>query len=230
MSDTGSPCIVITGAAGALGRAVARRFAAGGARLALLDRDEATLATLFPEAALRLAVDITDAAGVERAAQRIAQGLGPVDALVHVAGGFEMGEPVHALSRESWLRMMDLNAWSFACVTRAFVPLLRARPGASVVAVSAASATAGAARMGAYVASKAALQRLVEALAQELRGDAIRVNSVAPTILDTPANRAAMPDADRSAWVDTAAAAETIAFLASPASATLNGQHLRLGA
>lgn len=229
MSDNPAPCIVITGAAGALGRAVVRRFASAGARLVLLDRDEAVLAAAFPEAALRLALDVTDAADVARAAERIAREVGAVDTLVHVAGGFEMGEPVHALSRDSWLRLMDLNAWSFACLAHAVVPLMRGRPGASVVAVSAASAGAGAARMGAYVASKAALQRLVEALAQELRADGIRVNSVAPTILDTPANRAAMPDADRSAWVDTAAAAETIAFLASPAAATLSGQHLKLG-
>jgi NAD(P)-dependent dehydrogenase (short-subunit alcohol dehydrogenase family) len=226
---TTSRCVVITGAAGALGRAVTQRFASDGARVALLDRDAATLASLFPDAALRLSADITDSASVDSAAREVAQALGAVDALVHVAGGFEMGESVHGLSRAAWDRMMNLNAWSFACVAHAFVPLMRGRPGASLVAVSAASAAAGVAQTGAYVASKAALQRLVESLAQELRGEGVRVNSVAPTILDTPANRAAMPAAERSAWVDTARAADAIAFLASPAGATLNGQHLRLG-
>jgi NAD(P)-dependent dehydrogenase (short-subunit alcohol dehydrogenase family) len=96
--------------------------------------------------------------------------------------------------------------------------------------VSAAAAGGGQALKGAYIASKSALQRLVESLAQEVAGSGIRVNSVAPTTLDTPANRAAMPDADRAAWVSTAAAAEAIAFLATRSGEAVQGQHLRLGA
>ncbi len=206
--------VLITGAAGALGRAVAQRFERDGAQLVLVDRDE---------------VDITDEAAVAAMVQGVIAELGRIDALVHVAGGFEMGEGVAAISRESWMRMMDLNAWSFVALAKACVPAMQRQGGGRIVAVSAAAASGGQALKGAYIASKSALQRLVETLAAELAGSGIAVNSVAPTTLDTPANRAAMPDADRSGWVSLEAAADAIAFLATPAGAAVHGQHLKLG-
>lgn len=223
-----TPVVLITGAAGALGRAVAQRLDRDGARLVLFDRDAAALKPHFPQA-LAEAVDITDEAAVAAAVQRALESLGRLDALVHVAGGFEMGETVDALSRASWDRMMALNAWSFVALAKACVPAMKRQGGGSVVAVTAAAATGGQARKGAYIAAKSALQRLVETQAAEHAGSGIRVNSVAPTTLDTPANRATMPDADRSAWVSLESAAEAIAFLATPAGAAVNGQHLRLG-
>lgn len=228
MSST-PPVVLITGAAGALGRAVAQRFAADGARLALLDRDAAVLKQLFPQAAFAEAVDITDEAAVAACVQRVLAALGRLDAVVHVAGGFEMGETVDALSRASWERMMALNTWSFVALAKACVPAMKRQGGGSIVAVSAAAAGGGQALKGAYIASKSALQRLVETLAAELAGSGVRVNSVAPTTLDTPANRAAMPDVDRSGWVSLESAADAIAFLATPAGAAVHGQHLRLG-
>jgi len=229
MSST-TPVILITGAAGALGRAVAQRFAADAARLALLDRDPAVLKQMFPQAAFADAVDITDEAAVAATVQRAVAALGRIDALVHVAGGIEMGEGVAAMTRASWDRMLSLNAWSFVALATPVVAQMQRQGGGSIVAVSAAAAGGGQALKGAYIASKSALQRLVESLAAELTGSAIRVNSVAPTTLDTPANRAAMPDADRSAWVSTASAADAIAFLATGAGAAVHGQHLKLGA
>lgn len=235
MSTQTQRSIVVTGAAGALGRAVVQCFLAQGARLALIDRDEAQLREAFAGAAdapphLLLAADVTSEAGMADAAARIAQQFGHVDAVVHVAGGFEMGEPVHGLSRAAWDRMMNLNAWSFVVVGKAFVPAMLREGRGKVVAVSARSAQSGLATMAAYCASKSALQRLVEALSQEVRSAGINVNSVAPTIMDTPANRQAMPDADRSAWVSTEVAAQAIAFLCSDAAAAVHGQHVVLGA
>ena len=219
---------VVTGATGALGQAVAARLGRDHA-LVLLARH----AGAAPPGGLSLAADVTSDDAMAEAARQIAARFGRIDALVHVAGGFEMGEPVHGLSRASWDRLMALNAWSFATVTRHLLPLMAAVTGGGtggrVVAVSAAGAAHGAAHQGAYAASEAALQRLVESLAAERRADGIRVNSVAPTVLDTPDNRAAMPDADRAAWVPLDAAADAIAFLAGDASRAVNGQHLTLG-
>lgn len=224
--------VVITGAAGALGSAVVARFAAERAQLALLGHDanklRAQIGNLAPDALL-LAADVTDQESVSAAMQQVVARFGTVDVLVHVAGGFEMGEPVHTLSRAAWQRMLDLNAWSLVTVTRDVVPLMQRQKRGSIVAVSSRAADAGGAQMGAYAASKSALQRLVESLSQELRGDGINVNSIAPSTLDTPQNRRAMPNADFGSWVSTERAAAAIAYLTSDAGSVIHGQHLALG-
>jgi NAD(P)-dependent dehydrogenase (short-subunit alcohol dehydrogenase family) len=225
--------VVITGAAGSLGQAVASRFAGEGARLALIDRDLQHLQSVFahPDAdsgMLLFEADVTSEASMGKIAQDILGTFGAVDVLVHVAGGFEMGDPTHAINRESWMRMMDLNAWSLVAVTRHFMPAMLARHSGKVIAVSARGASAGAAAMGAYCASKSALQRLVESLSREVRGAGINVNSIAPGILDTPANRRDMPAADPSVWVSTGVAARVVAFLASDGAQAIHGQHVVL--
>ena len=230
-----APTVVLTGAAGALGQAVARHFAGAGARLALIDRDAGRLASVLPELArdgrhLLVTADVTSEADMRAASVRIIAAMQRIDVLVHVAGGFEMGEPTHALSRASWERMMDLNAWSFVAVTRDLVPHMVSNGSGRVIAVSARAAERGQAAMGAYCAAKSALQRLVEALDREVGPQGVSVNSIAPTIMDTPANRRAMPQADRSTWVPTAMAARTIGFLASEAGGWVHGQHLVVGA
>jgi NAD(P)-dependent dehydrogenase (short-subunit alcohol dehydrogenase family) len=224
--------VVLTGAAGALGRAVAQHFLDQGARLALLDHHIEKLTKEFPgldnERHLLIACDVTSASSLAQAATQVLAAFQRVDTLVHIAGGFEMSTPVHALDRVDWDRMMNLNAWSFVAVGRAFVPSMLEHKRGSIVAVTAATASRGLASMSAYCASKSALQRLVESMAAELSPSGVRVNSVAPTVLDTPANRQAMPDASPDGWVSTAVAAQTIGFLASPAAAALHGQHLLL--
>jgi NAD(P)-dependent dehydrogenase (short-subunit alcohol dehydrogenase family) len=233
-NSANSRTVVVTGAAGALGQAVARYFLDDGARLALIDRDAAHLRTVFPalvdDARHGLfAADVTSEAGMHTVVESIVDRFGRVDVLVHVAGGFEMGEPVHGLTRASWERMMDLNAWSFVTATRDLIPHMLQHGKGRVIAVSARAAERGQANMAAYGASKSALQRLVEALSGEVAARGISVNSIAPTIMDTPANRRAMPDADRSAWVPTAMAARAIGFLASEEGGWVHGQHLVVG-
>jgi NAD(P)-dependent dehydrogenase (short-subunit alcohol dehydrogenase family) len=235
MMDTHTPRhVVVTGAAGALGRAVVQHFLDQGARVAMLDHRMEHLVSSFPgldnSQHLLLEADVTSMDAMVGVAGRILAAFKHVDALVHIAGGFEMGEEVHALSRPAWDRMMNLNAWSFVAVSQALVPSMIERKAGSVIAVTAKSAARGAGRMAAYIASKSALQRLVEASAAELAPHGINVNSVAPSVLDTPANRQAMPDAKPEGWVSTAVAAQTIGFLASPAAAALHGQHLTLDA
>lgn len=226
--------VVVTGAAGALGGAVSRYFLDQGARLALIDRSEAALQGAFPGLDLTrhllVEADVTSAPGMSAQAARIVGEFGYVDTLVHVAGGFEMGETVQTLSRETWDRMMDLNAWSFVAVAQSVLPTMIERKSGSVIAISAQSAARGLAQMAAYCASKSALQRLVESMAAELAPLGIHVNTIAPNVLDTPANRRAMPDVDSRSWVPTALAAQVIGFLASPQGAVLHGQHLALNA
>lgn len=222
---------MITGAAGALGRAAVATFRAEGAHLLLVDRELALLYDAFPDLVgddhhVLSAGDVTDIASMQSAAMSAVDAFGRVDALVHIAGGFEMGESVHQLSRESWQRMMDLNAWSFAACTHAVVPHMLAAGRGAIVAVSARSAAQGVAQMGAYVASKSALQRLVETLSAEVREKGIAVNSVAPSIIDTAANRAAMPGADSARWVSPHTLAELLRFLCSEAASAIHGQHL----
>ena len=224
--------VVLTGAAGALGRAVAQHFLDQGARLALLDHHAEKLAETFPgldnSQHLLIACDVTSVAAMQEASAQVLKVFQRVDTLVHIAGGFEMGASVHELERASWDRMMNLNAWSFVAVSQSFVPSMIAHQGGSVIAVTAATASRGVAAMSAYTASKSALQRLVESMAAELSPHGIRVNSIAPTVMDTPANRHAMPDANPADWVSTAVAAQTIGYLASPAAAALHGRHLTL--
>lgn len=223
--------VMITGAAGALGRAAVAAFLGEGAHLLLVDRELALLYDAFPDLVgdaghVLSAGDVTDAASMHSAAMAAIDAFGRIDALVHVAGGFEMGESVHQLSRDSWQRMMDLNAWSFAACAHAVVPHMLAAGKGRVVAVSARSAAQGVAQMGAYVASKSALQRLVETLSAEVREKGVAVNSIAPSIIDTAANRAAMPGADASRWVSPQTLAETLRFLTSDTASAIHGQHL----
>lgn len=217
--------VMITGAAGHLGRAVASAFRARGARLALMDRDAGALQRAFGEGtdAILLEVDLLDAQKVRDGTERALTHFGSIDTLCHVAGGFRMGEAVHETSPATWQFLMDLNARSLLNVANALVPHLIERGGGRIVTVGAAAALKGNGHMGAYSASKSALIRLTEAMSAELKERNINVNCVLPSIIDTAENRAAMPDADPTRWVAPEALAEVIAFLASDAARAVHG-------
>lgn len=218
--------VLVTGAAGNLGRAVAAAFAASGDRLALMDRDAGRLQAAFgaEDAGTRhLPCDLRDAAAVATAIEALAARWGPVDVLCHVAGGFDMGPAVHETSDLFFDGLFDLNARSLLHLSRAVVPGMRARGRGRIVTVGAASAQRGLGQMGAYTAAKSALLRLTEAMSDELRDAGIGVNAVLPSVLDTPENRAAMPDADPSRWVAPADVAAVMHFLASDAARAVHG-------
>ena len=206
----------VTGAAGNLGRAVACAFATEGAGLVLLDRIPARLEGVEAESRV---VDLSDAA----ATRDVFAGLAPLDVLCNVAGGFAMGTPVHETTAEDWERMLDINARTMLNCVRAAVPAMLANGGGAIVNVGARAALAGSANMGPYVAAKSIVVRATESMAAELKDRGIRVNCVLPSALDTPENRAAMPNADRSKWVEPAALAAVILFLASPAARAVHG-------
>jgi NAD(P)-dependent dehydrogenase (short-subunit alcohol dehydrogenase family) len=219
---------VVTGAAGNLGHAVAHAFATAGARVALVDRSEAGLAAARSELpadseSAIFATDLLQPEAVADLARRVLERFGGVDILANIAGGFTMGPPLHETSDHDWDFMLDLNARSVFHTCRALVPALLQRGGGRIVNVSARAATQGKAHMIPYCASKAAVITLTEGLAAELKEAGVNVNCVLPGTLDTPQNRAAMPDQDFNRWVPTAALADVILFLASDASRCVTG-------
>lgn len=222
---------LVTGAAGTLGHAVAGALDARGMRLALLGRKLEQLEAAFPGAAdsgaaLLVAADLVDAAQVRAAVDQVMARFGRVDVLCNIAGAFHMGETVHETSDRTWDFMFDVNVRSLTHMAAAVVPHMLGAGGGKIVNVGAYSARHGAAGTGAYIASKSAVIRLTETMALELREHGINVNCVLPTLLDTPPNRAAMPDADPARWVAPGALAEVIAFLASDAARAVHGAAL----
>ncbi|MGV3569316.1 MAG: SDR family NAD(P)-dependent oxidoreductase [Ramlibacter sp.] len=218
--------VVITGAAGNLGRAVADSFARNGDALVLVDRSAEGLERAYGTATaerMLVAVDLLQAEEVEQAVGRVAAQFGRIDVLCNLAGGFAMGTPVHATAEADWQRMQDLNVRTLLNMARAVVPGMLQRGRGKIVNVGANAAQRGAAHMGAYIASKAEVLRLTETMAAELREHGINVNCVMPSIIDTPQNRADLPDADPKRWVAPEQLAAVIAFLASDAADAVHG-------
>jgi NAD(P)-dependent dehydrogenase (short-subunit alcohol dehydrogenase family) len=229
--------VLITGAAGNLGRAVAEVFAEQGARLLLADLKREALEAVFgAESPNRLFVpvnllerDVVKSRideSLERLPRARTDRAARIDVLCHLAGGFRMGEAVHETSAATWDFLCDLNARTLLNVAAAVVPLMIAAGGGRIVTVGAYSARQGLAAMGAYTAAKASVIRLTEAMSAELREKNINVNCVLPTIIDTPQNRASMPGADPARWVAPADLARVIAFLASDAARAVHGAAL----
>jgi NAD(P)-dependent dehydrogenase (short-subunit alcohol dehydrogenase family) len=218
--------VMVTGACGNLGQAVAARFGKAGATLVLLDLDRQRLEDRYGKEneRQRLApADLLDRAEVAAAIKDAADRFGRIDVLCNIAGGFRMGNPVHETPDQEWDFLINLNARSVLHAVHAVVPHMMAARRGRIINVSANSALRGAARMGAYCASKDVVIRLTEAMAAELRDSNINVNCVLPSIIDTPENRAAMPGADFTRWVAPDALAEVIAFLASDGARAIHG-------
>ena len=217
--------VIVTGAAGNLGRAVADAFAALNANLVLVDKRE-RLASAFGAESERRAfapanlLEMAEAAAVARTAL---DRFGRIDVLCNIAGGFRMGDAVHETSDEDWSFLFDINTRTVLNAARAVVPHMIAAGGGRIVNIGAFAAQKGVAQMGAYTASKGAVIRMTEAMAGELREKNINVNCVLPTIIDTPENRAAMPKADPAKWVAPGDLANVIVFLASDAARAVHG-------
>ena len=216
--------VLVTGAAGNLGKAVAAGFAAEGAALVLFDIDEKTLRAAYPSGNhLLVPVNLLDPASVAAAVDTALKKVGRIDVLANIAGGFRMGDPVHATPVDTWRLMIELNAGTVMNMARAVVPGMLAAGGGKIVSIAATAGLGGKPDMGAYAASKAAVIRLTESMAGELRDKGINVNCVMPSIIDTPQNRADMPSADPKKWVAPSALADVIMFLASDAASAVHG-------
>jgi NAD(P)-dependent dehydrogenase (short-subunit alcohol dehydrogenase family) len=216
--------VVITGAAGILGAAVARAFLSAGASLALMDRAAASQDPLKGMAGSHVfldGIDLTDLVQARQAMDTAASKLGGIDVLVNIAGGFRW-ETVADGSLETWDFLYAINLKTALCACKAALGYLPADTG-RIVNVGAAAAAKAGTGMGAYTASKAGVAKLTEALAEELKDKGINVNAVLPTIIDTPANRADMPKADFTRWVAPQALADVIVFLSSHAARAITG-------
>jgi NAD(P)-dependent dehydrogenase (short-subunit alcohol dehydrogenase family) len=211
--------IAVTGAAGALGSALVARLSGAGARVIGID-----YAAEAPGSAAYIfigSVDLRDERSASSAFARISDLCPRIDGLVNVAGGFRW-ETVSDGSVQSWDLLYRMNVLTALNATRAALPLLRVQ-GGSIVNIGAAAALKSAAGMGAYAASKAGVARLTESLADEEKDRGIRVNAVLPSILDTPTNRADMPEAEHGRWVTPDALASVILFLLSDDAAAITG-------
>ena len=217
--------VMITGAAGNLGRATAEAFRCVGAHLALVGRDRGHLEWAWPTAGgmLLLAADLTNAIETQATVEEAISHYGRIDILANIAGGFTMGPPIHKTPVDAWDTMINVNARSVFLMSRAVLPHMRAQGSGKIINIAARSALEGKANMGPYCVSKAAVITLTETLAAENRSAGINVNCILPGVIDTAENRAAMPDADFSKWVSPVALADVLLFLASDAARAIHG-------
>ncbi|HIH2751666.1 TPA: SDR family NAD(P)-dependent oxidoreductase [Burkholderia lata] len=213
--------IVVTGGFGALGRAVGNALTQAGAQVALVDKAP-TPFDLRADSFAWGEVDLNNGEAARNCLREAAEALGGLDGLVNVAGGF-VWEVVENGNVKTWDLMYEMNVRTALLATQAALPYLLHSGAGSIVTVGALAAAQAKAGMGAYAASKAAVARLTEALAEELKDRGITVNAVLPSIIDTPANRAAIPGEDVSRWVDPVALAGVIAFLLSDAALPITG-------
>lgn len=226
-----SEIVVVTGGAGALGTAVVKRLAARGDAVAVFDtpRAEARAREIAASIGPRVHVEVGDFAAREAwqaALPRVAAAFGgPPTMAALIAGGWAGGAPLHETEDGVWEQMSAQNVDTARRALAALLPpMVAARHGAVVVvgsrAVERPWTSAGAA---AYAASKAAVVAMVQVAAQENLSHLVRLNAILPSTMDTPANRAAMPDVDPATWVTTESAAGVIAWLLSADARDVSG-------
>jgi len=220
--NTSGKIAVITGAVGNLGSATARAFQSAGFKTVLVDRSQDRLQSAFPELLgsdhlLCGGVDLTSPDSANQLVERIRSVFDRIDVLVNTVGTWRGGSPVHETDLADWDFLLAANLRSTLCSCKAVVPLMLQQRSGRIINVGSRDALAGSAGYAAYSASKAAVIRLTESLADELKVHRINVNCILPGTIDTPPNRTALPQADFSKWVEPAALADVILFLASDA-------------
>ena len=227
--DLSNRVVVITGAAGNLGMAVARAFQASGAKLVLVDRSSDRLPKLFPDLVntsdyvFAPPTDVTDETSVAAMVEETYQRMSRIDVLVNTAGGFRAGTPLSETPITDWDFLLNLNARSVFLTCRAVIPHMLRQDYGNIINIASRAALSGDAYQAVYSVSKTAVLRLTESMAAELKDSGVNANCVLPGIIDTPANRSAIPNADYSKWVTTDAVADVILFLASDGARAISG-------
>jgi NAD(P)-dependent dehydrogenase (short-subunit alcohol dehydrogenase family) len=211
--------VLVTGGTGFLGTAVVRELIAAGYDVAATWVVEKERERLRSEPVALIEADLFDARQVEAAVARVAE----LEAVVNLVGGFSDGPRVHETDPAEFERMLRLNVMPGFLLARAAMPRMMQRGGGAFVGVSARAALRPFAGAAGYISSKAAVLALVGALDAEYRSDGVRCNAILPSVIDTPANRTAMPDADHSKWVPPEQIAKVVRFLVSEESAPTSG-------
>jgi NAD(P)-dependent dehydrogenase (short-subunit alcohol dehydrogenase family) len=221
--------VLLAGGTGGLGQAVSLAFLNEGASVAVTYRDQKGLDALARAAGANggrlegIQADVTDEAAVTQLVDDIARRHGRLDVLVNAVGGYAAGKPLWEFDTRAFEQMLSMNLRSGFILARAIAPVMLERKRGAIVNVAARAAVDHAARSAAYAASKAAAVAMIDSLAADLKGTGVRANSVLPSIIDTPANRRAMPDADFAAWAKPEAIAEVILFLCSDDAKLIHG-------
>jgi NAD(P)-dependent dehydrogenase (short-subunit alcohol dehydrogenase family) len=219
---------LVTGGTGGLGQAVTLRLLAEGARVCapyIVEAERAALLGRVASARDRLELieaDVTDTGAMTALAGDLATRHGRIDALVSLVGGFAGGSLVET-DRATWDRQLELNATSAFTAARAVVPIMQRAGRGRIVTIGSRAVLPPGPGFIAYTVSKAAVIAFSQALAQELRGSGVTVNCVLPSTMDTPGNRASMPDADRKGWVPVEGVADAIAYLVGDSAAHVTG-------
>lgn len=214
--------VVVTGANGGLGRAVTSSFLNAGANVVGVARSIS--ASEFSNPAFTpMAADISDASAARNIAEGVMAKFGRIDVLAHLVGGFAGGQTIDELDVATWERMMFLNATAAFHMFRAVLPHMRTAKAGRVVAIASRAALEPGVGVGAYSASKAAVVSLVRTVAIENKDRGITANAILPGTIDTAANRASMPNADHSLWIQPASIASLLLWLASDAGAQVTG-------
>jgi NAD(P)-dependent dehydrogenase (short-subunit alcohol dehydrogenase family) len=219
-------CVIVTGAAGNLGAAVAREIGGRGANLVLVDRAaehlEALAKTLPGKPLIVAGLDARSAEACAALVKQVSDQFGRIDALANTVGGFRMAKVAENAAAD-WAMLMELNALTALNLSAAVAPAMAKRKYGRIVHVAAGAGAKAGAALGVYSASKAALMRITEALAEEHRLDGVTANCVLPATIDLPQTRAADPGADTSTWVTPANLAKLIAFLVSSEAGAVTG-------
>ena len=212
---------LVTGGTKGVGRAVVAALHANGMQVLTTARKAEQG---LPGGVHFVAADVTTVEGCAAVSAAVRERMNGVDIIVHVAGGSSApAGGFAALDEAQWQAELNLNLFPAVRLDRALLPAMIAQGSGKIVTVGALSALKGSADMGAYGVAKSAVLRLTEAMAAENGRHGINVNSVLPSIIDTPENRAAMPKADPSKWVSPQALADVIRFLASDAASAIQG-------
>ncbi|MBM3220887.1 MAG: SDR family oxidoreductase [Candidatus Rokubacteria bacterium] len=226
--------VIVTGGSGALGQAVTQRFLADGEVVCvpwIVDKErerlEASVDAATRSRLLLERCDVGDDAAMDRLVGNVATTHGRVDVLVAAVGGFALGDLEHT-DRKLWDSMLAVNLTTQYVAAHAVLPRMLAAGSGRIVSVASRAVVPPAGGFIAYTVAKAAVIAFVQALAAETRGRGVTVNAVLPSTMDTPANRAAMPDADPKAWVPVTAVADAIASLAAERSAHVTGTLLAI--